>query len=203
MDKLENSAVRINKFILSCFLLLSMCFSTIAEAQIVDIHSPNIDDQFNGVYYKDLSGIYDPYLGVWKGEANGKIYEFHVIKFVKVRRDYQNGTHNFKDKVRIKFEVKDATSNFILYSSLNNWGVDDYPIHGEIVPQLTLFYFNDTVENCRNSAQFGLERVTGNPNQLIYSGYRLLGPQTPTCSYVNPADIPIFLPTQNLVLTKQ
>lgn len=195
------SPLKYYTFLFASFLL---CFAALGqETKIVDIHSPNIDDNFNGVYYKDLNGIYDPYLGVWKGEANGRLYEFHIVKFIKVRHDFRLGKFHFKDEVRIKFEVRDVGTQFILYSSLSALARNDYPIFGDITAELTIFYFSDSIQNCYNEALFGLERVIENPNQLNYANYRYLGPQKPTCSYASPADIPIFLPTQNLVLAKQ
>ncbi|MCL1672192.1 DUF6705 family protein [Elizabethkingia ursingii] len=71
----------------------------------------------NTSYLKDVDNSLNKFEGIWKGEYNGKVYEFRLVKKIKYGENPQ------KDIILGRFEVKDS-SGTIIYSTLNNSDVE-------------------------------------------------------------------------------
>jgi hypothetical protein len=66
----------------------------------------------NFTYIKDSSNSLDKYAGTWKGNYNGKIYEFNFIKKLNLGEDIK------KDKLIGRMKVTDSNGN-IIYNTFN------------------------------------------------------------------------------------
>lgn len=67
-----------------------------------------------GVYYKDLDNELTPYVGIWKGQIKGQIFQ---IIFEKVK-EYDKFDGYWEDRLYAKYEMKDSNGK-VLYSTYN------------------------------------------------------------------------------------
>lgn len=188
------------------FKILIMLFISLnASCQILPLKTPNFDC-LNGAYKKDLDNIF-PYLsGTWKGVVNNKEYTFQFVSFPHQLVEFSNGDYFYEDQLKCKFKVVDLSNNQILYNDLMITNFDDYKIifTGYGINLGYTFCFYDNQINCNNKVSF---RILKNHNNLTQVTYRAFEYEeyrrTIDCPYANQSDIPIFLPTSDLILTKQ
>jgi len=102
-----------------------------------------------------------------------------------------------------KFKVVDLATGITLYDNLAATDYEDYTIFLTSLQSGGSFSYVDA-QNCYNTADFQLYKVSGNPNQLHYNQFRLISyAYFFDCPYENQEDIPMFLPTGDLILTRQ
>ena len=177
------------------------------EGLTVPLKSVSIDYE-KGVYLKDFDHVLEPYVGTWEGILNNKKYTFVLQKFIKQRiGELTNSFYCYEDRVMAKFRVIDLSNNETIYSSLNALTYDEFPASG-YSPHINgymEFRFTDANANCYNTLSFALKRNLSNPNELLYFEFNYEEdwklPGVP-CPFTNRADIPVYLPQENLVLTK-
>jgi len=182
--------------ILSLFLL----FSINVNCQVTTVIPLDQYDYPNGAYKKDLNNELPFYVDTWEGVLNNKKYTFEFVKFTQHLTQYDTGYYHYADELMGKFKVVDLTTGITLYDNLAATSYEDYNIF-----LLTLngsFMYMDN-NHCFNSAEFYLFKIPGNPNQLNYNQFSLTGFTNFDCPYQNQADIPMFLPTGDLILTRQ
>lgn len=196
------------KKILRTIICLFLTLSVHAQEGLTVLLGTEIPyDYKKGVYLKDINNVITPYLGTWEGTLSGKKYTFVFQKFLKIRSGSLENFYNYSDCIVAKFKVVDVASSTTLYTSMNATSIDDFPIFGIPIgsDNYMEFIFYDTDANCRNCLEFYFKKIAGNPNQMQYLKYKYgtdaRYPDDP-CSYANRADIPVFLPPENLILTK-
>lgn len=171
--------------------------------QIVPLNSLRQDYGQNGVYFKDINNTLNNYEGTWEGVVNNKKYTFQLVKFTQ----QQHGTTNYyyEDEIKIKYRVIDLLNNQTLYDNLSAINYDDYYILGlSITYNSFMFWFQDNINLCYNSGKFVLQKMTGQPLQLKYCYFKYDYYENENCpNYTSQEQIPMFLPKQELVLTKQ
>jgi len=160
----------------------------------------------NGVYLKDLNHELDFIEGTWEGTLNNKKYIFEFTVFTRYLETFSSGEYYYQDRLKAKFKVIDLSSNQVLYEILSANNYEDYRIQKLTIWDETQFImgFMDTQNNCYNSAEFSIIKNVNNLNQITYKNFEMgdYGGLTP-CSYSTQADIPMYLPTQELILIKQ
>jgi len=187
------------------FKLASLLFFTInvncQVTSIVPLRSRSFEHP-NGVYIKDLDNELLFYVDTWEGVLNNKKYTFEFVKFTQHLTQYDTGYYHYRDVLKGKFKVVDLSTGITLYDNLAATAYEDYNIFLASLRSGGSFSYMD-VQNCYNSADFQLYKVTGNPNQLYYNQFSLTDFTNFDCPYQNQADIPMFLPTGDLILTRQ
>lgn len=187
-----------------CVFMLSFSF----YAQVTSI-APMGDlffEHSNGVYLKDLNHELDFIEGTWEAISNNKRYIFEFTVFTQYLDIYPNGEYFYQDKLRAKFKVIDLSNNQVLYDNLNATNYEDHKILKLTIWDEVEFEFAyiDTEDNCYNTVYFNIIKNPSNLNQITYKKFKMgdYGGLTP-CNYNTQEDIPMFLPTQELILTKQ
>jgi hypothetical protein len=163
-------------------------------------------DVQNGTYIKDLDNTFLPYVGTWKGVLNNKEYTFVFQLFAHHLNSYPNGTYYYQDYLKGKYEVKDLMTGNLLYSTISATSFDDFRILCVGSPENNRmdFLFTDNSANCYNSMTFVLLNISGNSNQLKYTGFSYYDPYIPSnCSYIDIYDIPVPIPKNFVLFTKQ
>lgn len=159
----------------------------------------------NGTYIKDLNNDFQHYIGVWKGEKYGKELTLEFVKFTKHTISAPNGDYYYKDRLMVKYQVKEVATGAILSSTMNAINYQDYRFFGLGYPTNGSFDFSFTDTICDNSFLIIIEDVPNSINQLHYVA--LYGDDWTyysNCSYVNRNDIPIPIPFKiGMILTKQ
>ena len=187
--------------------LIIIAFST---AQIVWCQTPVLplstyEDIPNGAYLQDLNNSFGQYIGIWEGTLNNKKYTFEFTKF---EQHYDDFSLCYEDILKSKFRVTDITSGTIEYDGLSASDYDDYRILTIPPPSNGMLhcFFTDTDANCRNELEFYLRNINGQPNKLTYCNFRYTDewglPGIECVDYADRMDIPVFLPMQDLILTK-
>ncbi len=157
----------------------------------------------DGAYMKDLNDELPFYVDTWVGVLNNKRYTFEFVKFTQhLHQSEPGGAYYYIDDLMGKFKVEDLTTGSILYNDLSVPNYNDYKIFLTTLRIGANFAYID-FENCSNSADFYLLKVAGNPNQLRYKHFRPTDYINIDCPYANQGDIPMFLPTGDLILTRQ
>lgn len=187
--------------ILSLFLLFTInCNCQVTS--IVPLESLSSEHP-NGVYLKDLNDELPFYVDTWVGILNNKKYTFEFVKFTQHLSRYEpDGDYHYCDRLKGKFKVEDLSTGSILYNDLSITDYYDYKLNLLSLRIGASFSYIDK-ENCFNSAKFFLLKVAGNSNQLRYKHFRPTDYINIDCPYANQGDIPMFLPTGDLILTRQ
>lgn len=160
----------------------------------------------SGAYLKDVNYELNKYIGTWEGILNNKKYIFVFQLFPQRLTSYPSGLYHYADELKVKFKVIDLVSNTTLYNGLNATAYEDFPIYTGSKPYLGLFqlWFTDTPANCKNELMFYLKDVSGVDNQLKYCYFEYYEWMRPVdCPFANQIDIPVLLPKEDLILTKQ
>ena len=159
----------------------------------------------SGAYLKDLDNTFLPYLGTWEGILNNKKYTFMFVKFTQRLIVRSNSHSYYRDDLMGKFKVTDITTGNILYDNTSAINYGEYKIDGTNPSRgVCTFYFTDTDANCRNQMEFTLMNIRGQPNQLKYCYFEYTDSWSgfECTNYPNRMDIPVFLPKEELILTK-
>jgi hypothetical protein len=195
--------------IMKKLITISIIFTLIAlnlKAQVTTVVPIDALQYPNGAYRKDLNGEFNRYVGTWEGILDNKKYTFVFQKFEQHLNTWLNNTYDYTDELLVKFKVTDLSTNSILFSSLSATTFEQFPIFGASKPYngLLTFVFTDSEVNCRNELKFTLKDVPNTPNQLKYCYFKYTDSWDNTCNtYTNRDDIPVFLPKNNFILTKQ
>jgi len=168
-------------------------------------------DYPNGAYLKDMQDELSFLVGSWEGIANQIKYTFEFTFFPQVLQTYENDLYEYQDQLMGKFKAVNLTNNQVLYDNLNAVDMNDYRLRELVLSWQVSFLirFADTEENCYNSANFRLVKSDFNYDQIIYKEYELGdfglfyegGYGCPY--YEQQSDIPMYLPTEELILTRQ
>lgn len=196
------------KSILKIFCL----FITInVSSQVIQTVPLQTLDYTNGTYFKDLNNELPFIVGTWEGVVNNIKYTFEFTLFPQVLRSYEDNTYEYRDDLKGKFKVTNLSTNQILYDNLGVSTHEDYKILEIHISQGVefKFLFFDTEQNCNNQAHFSLLKDINNLNQVIYKNFELgefgvfYNDNYGCPNYQNQSDIPMFLPTGDLVLVRQ
>ena len=189
----------IKKIINLATLLL---FTINVNCQVTTVIPLDQYDYPNGAYKKDLNNELPFYVDTWEGVLNNKKYTFEFVKFTEHLTQYDSEYFHYEDELMGKFKVVDLATGITLYDNLAATAYEDYNIFLTTLRLGGSFSYIDA-QNCYNTADFQLYKVPGNPNQLNYKWFRLIEYDYFDCPYQNQADIPMFLPTGDLILTRQ
>ncbi|AWM14806.1 hypothetical protein DI487_13750 [Flavobacterium sediminis] len=186
-----------------CLLLISIN----VNCQVTQILPLNGGEMSYGSYRKDLNNELPFWVGTWEGVSNGKKYVFEFTFFQQHLSQYDIDKYYYYDEIKGKFKVIDLNTNAILYNGLNATVYDDYTITNLVLRgNSLLLLFQDGEINCCNTAEFYLIKDSNSPDQIMYKDfsygeYGCLSNNP--CLYNDQLDIPMFLPTQDFVLTRQ
>lgn len=144
------------------------------------------------------------------GKTHGKVQliikNIHFTVFLHHSYNFPNGDYYYIDRLVGKFRVIDLITGQELYNDLAVTNFDDYKIKLLSYNQYNEYSFAlfDDDTHCGNVIEFKLIKNPSNPNQVEYVSFEY-SDYIPTldCPYQNQLDIPMFLPTQDFVLTRQ
>ncbi len=188
-------------------LIILVIFSNLTYSQqTYPLHYEGKSDVANGSYFKDLDGELDPYVGLWKGDWNGKTV-FLYLKKIK----YYNGSNGdgyFQD--RILGERKIIGSNGVVeIDRISNFDLQfpeftgiDFKFSN---PSQSQLYFVPK-NMCGKTANLDITFL--NPEKTQISLHFIYRPSyiDESCPYFNSVmqgnDYPINFP-KDIVLTKQ
>ncbi len=187
-------------------ILIIFIISLNASCQIIPLGSLELDYP-NGTYFKDINNDFLLLEGTWKGTIDNKEYTFQFVSFQHELVSYpSSGNYHYEDQLKCKFKVIDLSNNQILYNDLMTSNVENYKVSFTVYSNNLgyIFHFYDDHNHCNNSASFTLIKNINNTNQVTYKAFEYEEYIRPLdCPYNNQSDIPIFLPTSDLLLTKQ
>lgn len=161
------------------------------------------DDVPNGAYYKDLNGELNKYVGLWKGEWNGKTL---YLDLRKVKYYYSGNNSYYQDE--IQGERRIINSNGVIeIDRISNFGSDGTEFRGigtqvRNVNIKRIYFYPRNM--CRLQATLDIMSFTG--TQMTLHLEYLPSFTDPTCqhnAYIEQYDDwPINFP-KDIVLTKQ
>lgn len=173
--------------------------------QTIPMNSSRFEHPQDGVYFKDINNELDYFVGTWEGILDNKKYTFQFIKFVEfLETDLNDINYYYIDCIKVKFKVVDLTINQVLYDDTAITNSDDYKVSGIVLRGGTFWFSYNDVENCHNQVNFDIHKVSNQPNKLkyCYFSYYEFNPYMFDCPYENQDDIPMFLPKEDVILTK-
>lgn len=192
-----------NLIIIAFFALSIACNGQVTVTKPLYSYDP--DTHQNGAYYKDLNSELYYWEGTWEGILNNMKYTFVFVKFIQQLNGNTNSNYYYEDEIRGKYQVLDLTTNQLIYDNLSAVNYNDYSILGLAIRNgIYSFKFEDVASKCYNSAKFILQKISGQPNQVKYCYFRYSDYNYIDCpNYPNQISIPMFLPQENLILTKR
>ncbi|WP_332453635.1 DUF6705 family protein [Chryseobacterium aquaticum] len=185
-------------------ILLLVFVSHTIFSQKYPLKTSSSDVVANG-YIKDLNNEYGKYIGLWKGQWNGKTI-YIELKKVKVYRD---GNHPYYiDKILGERKIIDANGNVELdritnfdYQHPEIWGLGFPTGYNNMTYQSLMFYPKNM---CDMDARLVITNIT--PTQMTLHLHGMMGYPTSNCvhdAYVQQhGEWPINFP-KDIVLTKQ
>jgi hypothetical protein len=175
-----------------------LLFTLTVNCQTLPLNTTNAPE---GSYLKDLNNELPFWTGTWEGIANGKKYTFQFTLFPHHLNTFSGV---YEDNIKGKFKVVDIQTNQTLYNNLSVTNYEDYNILGIVIREGCEFDFTffDNEYNCYNKANFILVK-NYNSNTIEYKELHLSEYNNSCTYYQNQTDIPMFLPTTNLTLTRQ
>jgi hypothetical protein len=191
------------KYIFTIAVFLISLKSLAQVTQIVPLGT--INNFQSGIYYKDIDGELNKYIGTWEGVSDNKKYTFVFQKFEQQKTTWSNGLYYYNDDLMVKFKVTDLATNTVLYNGLDAVNYEDFLITAINIPfnSLFSFIFTDTEANCYNRLKFTLKNVPNMPNQLKYCYFKYDDFWIDSCAnYQDRMSIPVFLPKEVFILTK-
>jgi hypothetical protein len=194
--------IKINKILATIILLLSIKVQS-QEGVLVPLDT--WETVPSGTYKKDIDDVFLPYVGTWKGVLYGKEYTFVFQMFPQHMYTNADGTYYYEDILGAKYEVKDMATGNILFTtmSMNNYDESRILNIGSPNNGRQNFLFRD-LTNCANSMTFALFNIPGNTNQRRYGGFTYTDFYIAEgCPYADRYDIPVPIPKNGLIFTKQ
>lgn len=188
------------------FLIVITLFSSLFFSQQIYPLTTNVSEVPNGSYIKDLDGEYNLYIGLWKGNWDGKII---YLKF-KIVKDSSLGNH-FYYKDRLFGERKIVESNgSISVDRISNFDDNKYHEFSGINkkfsdPSQKQLYFSPN-NMCGKTANMDITFLDAAKTQM--SLHLIYNPSTidDSCPHYNSVmqgnDFPINFP-KDIVLLKQ
>jgi hypothetical protein len=185
-------------------LIVCLLITQHANCQVTTTVPISSYDYPTGAYLKDLNDELTYWEGTWEGIINNKKYTFMFTKFIQHLNGDINSHYYYEDELRGKYKVVDLTTNQVLYDNLAATNYDDYSILGLAIRNGDFsFWFQDVASKCYNSVKFNLHKINGQPNQVKYCNFRFSEYHYYDCTnYTNQTSIPMFLPQENVILTK-
>ena len=181
-------------------LLLNIGFAA-AQEEIVGLDHNYLFEIPQNVYIKDLNNSFDPFLGVWRGDFEGKAFYLKITKITHHQVTLPSGKSYFEDILVGSFKLEDLSSGMILIDNLSQ--VDpqlakiqsvSYPRNGK----LKFLYIDQDL--CQFTASISLGLVPQGINLISYFFERQEFAAPLDCPYYQ--DFPIYLPSGQLILTK-
>ncbi len=159
----------------------------------------------SGTYIKDIDNVYLPYVGTWKGVLYGREYTFVFQIFPQHLITNPIGTYYYEDILKAKYEVKDIATGNVIFTTISAVNYEDFCITALGSPNngRQNFLFRD-LTNCANGMTFALFNIPGTTNQLRYGGFTYTDFYIAEgCPYADRYDIPVPIPKNGLIFTKQ
>lgn len=183
--------------IIIAFIMLTTCAK--AQYTIHDYDFPN------GAYLEDINNELGYFVGTWEGIHNNKKYTFQFVKFLQVLNGDINSDHYYEDELYIKFKVFDLSTNQTLYDDTNVVNYSDFKILqiGMRNGNGPSYYWYKDEQNCNLDVRFIMHKVVTNQNQLKYCYFEYYDADFEGCPYPNTLAIPMFLPKEDMIFTKQ
>ena len=184
------------------FILCLMLIGCKPQQRILPLHT---SDHPDGAYLKDLDNVLPFWTGTWEGISGNQKITLQIVPFTD--HHFQTPYADYhQDRIAAKFKITDIGSNQIIYTFLSASQYDDYPI--SIVPYLDSGLsctFQDNAARCYNTAEFILTRIPGEQNQIKYTKFSRRGYDSYEggCQYNDVLQIPMPLPTADLILYRQ
>jgi hypothetical protein len=192
-----------NILIIAFFAISIACNGQVTVTKPLYSYDP--DTHQNGTYYEDLNNVLGYYEGTWKGTLENKEYTFVFTKVLQKQIGNNLEAYEYRDELKVKYQVKDLTTNQILYSDLNISNYNDFKITSvALMNGVFSFWYKNRVPNyCLNSIEFNLIKINGQPNQLRFDNVWYDYFDSSNCPYADQQSIPSFIPNTEMIFTKQ
>lgn len=193
-------------FILTLLLIIVSCKAQVIgtleqfeECSMRPNHDEGCPDLENITYVKDTNNRLNQFVGIWKGNYNGKQYEIKLEKKINYKDDPSDSLS--WDMIIGRILIKDNQGN-IIYNSMNKLDNDTYFRGYNFQHRAYLMHFVGNYY-CLESGNVFIETRLNNINQMtLYYSQDKDG-------LLNPSKCPNFssfvplLPQEKMVLTKQ
>lgn len=189
-----------NFVIILVFTLLSISCSSqtrgLKEAAISSNNSLGNQTIQNVAYLKDIDNSLNKFEGTWKGEYDGKIYEFKFVKKSKY------GENPARDIIIGRFTVKDSSGN-VIYSTINKPDGETGLLGLNFQKNQKTYLIYYTGKNSICGDQGTLNIYFKDPNNLKEMSLFLLGNGDIVANEKCKDYSPLILPEKTLKVTKQ
>ena len=183
-------------------IIIIALISINASCQVTTIVPYKTVEYPNGAYIKDTNNEFTFWIDTWEGISNNKKYTF--ILFQQNLIYFSNNAYHYRDEVVAKLKVFDLLTNQTIYDESSYTNYDDYKINGIIIRDSEfLFGLYDKEVYCYNRARFSFVKNITNPNQIVYKNFEYGFYNYFDCTYPDQLSIPMFLPTEEFILTRQ
>lgn len=152
----------------------------------------------SNVYLKDVNGLLDKYVGIWKKTQSNRTYEFRIVKITRESNDQYMQFK--KDKLEMRYKITNATTGDVI---VNTTTLNDGPlvIKGKHFSANKLVYSLNYIGLNYSCGQNGTVFIQVSQNNLNDMHLFLYAHgETIDCPT---GQVPQVLPTDKIVLDKQ
>jgi hypothetical protein len=187
-------------YITTILSIVSTMFVYSQEGVEVSLTAPVFEIQ-SGTYKKDINNVLNPYIGTWESIWEGKKFMLQIEKDIKRKIIYESGFYYYTDRLIGKYKIVNLSDGDIIENNLSVTN-DNAKIESLARPKDGRFNFIYMDKDyCSNTGDIVL---IGNPlnNVLIYKYFYDDYWNPHYCEYTNQNDIPINIPTVDVMLNK-
>ncbi|MDQ1098385.1 MULTISPECIES: DUF6705 family protein [Chryseobacterium] len=185
-------------------LLLIMIFAVPFKGQVYPLNNKNKSDAPNGSYFKDLDGELDKYIGLWKGNWNGKTVYLDLRKYKYKLGDDSNYIYQDKILGERKIIAADGTVEIDRISNFDNTNSEFIGMEMSLKNGNWKRIYFYPKNMCNKIATLDITNFTNNQMTLHFE-YEpsFVDPNCQYNAYVDQyGDFPVNFP-KDIVLTKQ
>lgn len=164
---------------------------------VINYHNSETGIPKNITQIKDINGLLNKFIGIWKGSYNNKNYEFRIVKHIR-----QSTTRNLsEDELLIRYKIVEANGT-VLENTLDLDNDSPYVIHGSYYEEngTYVLYYQGKEHKCGQNGNLFIS-VDGTNTSKIRLGLYVHGDMMGDCP--NGAALQILPITGGMELIKQ
>lgn len=191
-----------NLSISTIFLFLFFNITLAQESEIVPFNTLPTEMPF-AAYAKDVDNTLSRFIGDFVGTVGNIRLTIKTIKILKNRSGTMpDGSYYFRDRLAFLYKIENISTGEIIENTLNST-LAQSKVYSNAARNGKIYFLYLDKSKCQNAANITLTQDPAQPTKFIYRFYEDGSWWSEDCPYASKEDIPLYLPKEMIVLTKQ
>ncbi len=191
-----------NLLISKTFLFLAFNITLAQESVIVPFNTLSTEMPF-AAYAKDVDNTLSRFIGDFVGTAGNIKFTVKTVKIIKNRSGTMpDGSYYFRDRLAFLYKIENISTGEIIENTLSNT-IAQSKAYSNAARNGRIYFLYLDESKCQNAANITLTQDPAQTQKFIYRFYEDGSWWSEDCPYASKEDIPLYLPKEMMVLTKQ